>query len=417
MFQTPPIPYITLGEFAKTVTPETLPVFLERLANESRVEEYQVSILEEAAKKLGGSVSDLLRDFRECQRSCNKKLYPINARDLLNTEPPLPDQIILDAFDKGDKVAIIGGSKQKKSLFFLQLLLCLATARNFLGLSVPKVRKVLMVQFEIQPNHYHRRTKMVGAALGISDAELGDNLHIINARGLGLTASDVGGNICQVALDMGIEVVAFDPLYKLMEWGENGPADFRPILSAFDRLAEQTGAAVLYVHHDPKGESGDRNLQDRGSGSNILSRDYDAALALSGHASGEDDTAVIELLLRNYPPRDGIAIQWKEGRFIARPDLPATKRTSGNKKNANKPPLTDFIPQALELVKAKPLPISNFRDFLKKSCALTLERTNAVVDLMIDRKMLEKLNERGRGKNICWIGLPEAIRDLKHSGI
>ena len=80
-------------------------------------------------------------------------------------------------------------------------------------------------------------------------------------------------------------------------------------MSAFDELAEQTGAAIIYVHHDTKGSPGDKDIRDRGAGSNVLGRDYDACVTLTAHASDPDAT-VVEVLLRNFPPQDPFTIAW-----------------------------------------------------------------------------------------------------------
>lgn len=405
---------VTLADLAETVTSETLPDFLMKLVDKSQQGgAYRDLILAIAAKTLNRPICELWSEQEKYERPIARKFQVVNASDWLNSEPPPPDQIIEGLFDKGDKFGIIGGSKQRKSFFFIQMMMCIATGRDFLGYRVPKKRRVLMIQFEIQRNHYHRRIEKMAKALGISEEELGNNLLIINARGLGVTAADVTGEICRIALENRVEIVAFDPLYKLMYDGENAPSDFRLIFSAFDHLAEKAEAAVAYVHHDPKGEAGDRNLQDRGAGSNILSRDYDACFALSAHGSGDDKVAVVEVLLRNYPPRDGICIEWNGQCFIPRTDLPATKRTSGNKKNADKLPLSSYEPQAIELVKDKPLKISIFKDVLKKNCTLTVDRTKAVVDLVTGNGTLAIHRIRGRGINECWIGLPPAIEEMK----
>jgi hypothetical protein len=72
----------------------------------------------------------------------------------------------------------------------------------------------------------------------------------------------------------------------------------RPLL-AFDRICELSGAAIIYTHHNPKGLTGDRKLVDRGSGSSVLSRDYDSMISLSPHA--QDGLIVLDVLTRNYP--------------------------------------------------------------------------------------------------------------------
>jgi RecA-family ATPase len=100
------------------------------------------------------------------------------------------------------------------------------------------------------------------------------------------------------------EVIFFDPLYKLNEGVENAAEDMRTILAAFDMVAEETGAAIVYVHHDTKGNPGDRDIRDRGAGSNVLGRDYDACMTLTSHAQ-EDEAIVVDVLLRNYKPQPG----------------------------------------------------------------------------------------------------------------
>lgn len=60
----------------------------------------------------------------------------INAATWLDSEPPLSDQIMMDTFDAGDKVCIIGSSKLRKSFFILMMLICLAAGRNFLNWQV-----------------------------------------------------------------------------------------------------------------------------------------------------------------------------------------------------------------------------------------------------------------------------------------
>ena len=405
----------TLGEFAEEVTPETLKYFLMRMANETKHGQggdYRDLIIKFAAIALNMTINDLWLELEKYEGPVGK-FHVVNASDWLNSEPPPPDQIIEDLVDRGDKIGIIGGSKQRKSYFFVQMVMCFATGRDFLGFLVPKKRRVLMVQFEIQKDHYQRRIKRIAKALGISAKEIVGNLMIINARGIGVTAEDVKDEICRIALRRDIEIVAFDPLYKLMYEGENDTSAFRPILAAFDYLAEKSGVATAYVHHDPKGEAGDRNLEDRGSGSNILGRDYDACFALSPHGSGDKDVSVVEILLRNYPPREGISIEWNGQCFVPRPDLPPSKRTSKNKKNSNNLPLNSYEPCAIRLVKDKPMKISIFKDQLKKECVLTVERMNTVIDSLTSSGKLVKHTEKGRGKNDCWIGLPEAIEEMK----
>jgi len=114
-------------------------------------------------------------------------------------------------------------------------------------------------------------------------------------------------------------------------WWRNAAKDAKTIYNAFDTLAEESSAAIAYTHHDSKGAAGDRSVIDRGSGSGVLARDYDAAIVLTGHASVLD-SIVVETVLRNYRPRSPLQFRFFEDeerhgyRFEERPDIMPTKK-------------------------------------------------------------------------------------------
>ncbi len=233
----------------------------------------------------------------------------INAADWLTTEPPPANPVLDGVFDLGDKVCLIAGSKMRKSFFLLQCCVCMAAGVEFLHWHVSRKFKVLLVQIEIKPDHYHRRVRRMHEALHRPD--IGNRLNVINARGCDALSIEA---VARVAQQIQAEVIAFDPLYKLATGDENSAEDMKPVLAAFDRLAQGTGAAVLYVHHDPKGDASERNIRDRGAGSGVLARDYDACITLTAQRDNPD-TAVINTLLRNYPPRDPFCATFDQGCF------------------------------------------------------------------------------------------------------
>jgi hypothetical protein len=234
----------------------------------------------------------------------------IDAATWTTTDPPPHDPVFDSLFDRGDKLAIIAASKQRKSFFAMQLCICAAAGIPFLGWTPAKRFKVLIVQVEIKPTHYHRRIKHMWDSL--KGPDIGSRLQIINGRGL--QALSVA-NVAAVARNMQPDLVLFDPLYKLFDGDENAAQDMKPILAEFDRLATETGAAVCYVHHDRKGDTTQQSTQDRGSGSGVIGRDYDTCITLSPHRDNPD-TAVVQVLARNYPPRDPICATWDDGRYM-----------------------------------------------------------------------------------------------------
>jgi hypothetical protein len=234
----------------------------------------------------------------------------INAADWITTDPPEHDPVLVDVFDRGDKLAIVAPSKMRKSFFLMQGAVCMAAGVEFLHWAVARPFKVLVVQMEIRDHHYHRRLRRMWEALNRPD--IGDRLHILNGRGM---AGLDFGRVATIAQKLQSEVICFDPLYKLSSGDENSAQDMKPVLAEFDKLAETTGAAVVYVHHDAKGAASERDTRDRGAGSGVLARDYDACITMTAQRDNPD-TAVVACLLRNYPPQDAFCATWEDGRFI-----------------------------------------------------------------------------------------------------
>ena len=213
-------------------------------------------------------------------------------------------------------------------------------------------------------------------AMGITSDDLGDRLHIINARGMGICGPEGIERIQKTAMNFHPEVISFDPLYKLTTGIENDAQDSKIILNAFDTLAEQTGAAPIYVHHDAKGSPGDRDIRDRGAGSNVLGRDYDACITLTAH-SQDPDSAVVETLLRNYRPQEPFTITWKADenggyRFEMSPDMLAEKKTSKTK--SPPPPFPTYLPTAEKILGKEEMEIALFKVSFKTQTSLSDRR-------------------------------------------
>jgi len=331
----------------------------------------------------------------------------IDAAAWLDSDPPEPDNILAETFDAGDKVVIIGSSKLRKSFLLLQMTLSLAAGRNFLTWQIAKSRRVLHVQFEIKAHHFHRRVKRLARALNIAAADLGDRLQIINGRGLGLIGPAGIERIQKAAMTFKPEIIALDPLYKLSVGVENAAEDSKIILNAFDVLAEQTGAAVVFIHHDSKGSPGDRDIRDRGAGSNVLGRDYDACLTMTTH-SQDPDATVMEILLRNYRPQEPFVVSWTEDesgnfKFEERRDLMPDKKTSKSK--ASQPALSFYLPVAEAILGDGEIETASFKTEFKSKTGLSDHR---VRDFLTwgqagGQPYVLSREERGHGVHKKWL--------------
>ena len=349
-------------------------------------------------------INEILLEIREIKLRQNAQ----NVSEWMQTPPDTPDQIITDTLDTGDKLAIIGSSKMRKSFFMVMLMICIAAGRDFLNWCIPKPRRVVLIQLEIQSAHFHKRIRNVAKALGIKPADLGDRFHVINCRGLGVEGQEGIELIGRVVEGYRPELICFDPLYKIAIGAENAIEDAKLILKGFDELIENTGAAVAYVHHDPKGQSGDRDIRDRGAGSNVIGRDYDACITLTPHVS-DPDAAVIETMLRNYRPQEPFTALWIEDeetggyRFESRSDIIPEKKTSKTRKQA--PDLPVYLPAAVSILNNEEMEVASFKESFKKQTGLS---DNRIKDFLAwatsgGNPHIITREDRGKGLHKKWV--------------
>lgn len=272
--------------------------------------------------------------------------YIATAAELLSNTYPEPDQILQNFADKGTKIALISMSKGRKSWFLLQMAIALATGiPKFLGWSIPRARKVLLIQFEIPELHFAKRLSKLTDSLKVNKPDIESNLLIANWRGgsFNLLSSVHSNNLIQFIKDNGIEVLIFDPLYKILPGGENSPEDIKPVLNTFDKLCEETGVALFYSHHAPKGISGDRPGIDASSGSGVIGRDMDGQITLFQHVQA--DLQVVDIISRLYPCLDPFSVRFCPDSclFEASQELPhvlTSKNKNFRRSNAVKKSLT-----------------------------------------------------------------------------
>jgi len=335
------------------------------------------------------------------------------AQYIATTPPPL-DPIIPGVFDRGDKVAIIASSKQKKSFFTLHMAMCLAAGRNFLQWENDKQHKVMICQFEIKEGHFHRRILSMAASLDITAKDIQDRLTIYNMRGIA-TGSDflekLKAEINRVAPDF----IIFDPLYKMTTGDENSATDMKPILVAFDRIAEECQCAVVYVHHDAKGSPGDRDIRDRGAGSGVVGRDYDACITMTPHAT-ESGASVVEVLLRNYKPQEPFTVisGGPSGLHFEVLDIPSIAKTSMNKGTAS-PPLDSLLPYLRAIFPKEAVSPEVFKATLRTVPGMSKHKAEQAIKLFEENGEIKRASKsRGYKKGMeFWIGSPDQITKLR----
>jgi hypothetical protein len=85
---------------------------------------------------------------------------------ILSEPEPEERYLLKPIFERGDKGFVVSSYKTGKTLFLIQLTLCLSSGIPFLGFEVPSPAKVLYVRFELKDSRFKKRLDLMVNGLG-----------------------------------------------------------------------------------------------------------------------------------------------------------------------------------------------------------------------------------------------------------
>lgn len=205
-----------------------------------------------------------------------------SLRDQTKDPPVLSPELIEGVLREGCKMIITGQSKAGKTCLSQNLAVCIAEGLPWLGKFKCEQGKVLYINLEVEEASLYQRFLAMYKALGIKmTATGGENIIPWNLRGYAAPMEKLAPKIISRCRNTGpYKVIILDPLYKVQQGDENSAEAICNFCNALDKIAHETGAAIIYDHHHPKGETRE-NVIDRGSGSGVFSRDADAICDIS----------------------------------------------------------------------------------------------------------------------------------------
>lgn len=269
-----------------------------------------------------------------------------------------PSEVIKGILHRGSKMVIGGTSKGRKSFSLIDLAVSVATGRKWWGFDCVPGR-VLYLNFEIQTPFFDGRVASIAEA---KIAELSEgNLLSITLRGSVKTIEKLAQELIDFILNLDpFAVIIFDPIYKLMAGkDENKAGDVGLIMAQLERVAVETGAAIIFGAHYSKGNQAEKESIDRIGGSGVFARDPDAILTMTPHQ--EADSFTVEATLRNYAPVDPFVVSWSHPLFerndaLDPADLKLPKRYGANGKGGAASPSAPKLrtnarlPRALDMM-------------------------------------------------------------------
>ena len=229
------------------------------------------------------------------------------AADFLTQPIVLPPEVVRGVLHRGAKAVIGGGSKTYKTWVLSDLALSVATGREWLCFPTAQGR-VLYLNLELQRDHYNLRLQKICQAKGLCASDL-RNLSTWSLRGYAADFSELGPKIIKRMKDQDYSLLIIDPIYKAIGGrDENKAGDITGLLNELERVAVNTGAAVVFGAHFSKGNQAGKESIDRIGGSGVYARDPDSILVMTKHE--EENAYTVDMTLRNHSPVDPFVVRW-----------------------------------------------------------------------------------------------------------
>jgi len=246
-----------------------------------------------------------------------------------------PAEIVQGLIHEGTKATFVGGSKSFKTWSLMDLGLSVAAGVPWWGLPTNKGR-VLYINLEIPKQFARQRLRAIAQAKAVTAPS---GFVFWNLRGhvrpMAEMVREIINRIKSESLAFGMVIV--DPIYKLLAGcDENGAGEMTELLNDFEKLAVETGAAVVNGTHMSKGNQAAKDPMDRASGSGVIARDPDTMIILTRHE--ESDAFTVDTVLRNFPPMPSFVIRREHPLMVRADDLdPAELRRPSSNMRPPKP--------------------------------------------------------------------------------
>ena len=242
------------------------------------------------------------------------------ATDFLKEQISTPDELVKGILHRGSKMVLGGASKSCKTWTLLDLGISVSAGTDWLGFPTIK-SKVLYLNLEIQREFMQVRIDKVMRAKGLDEPT---GLAVWNLRGKADDICKMSPEIVDAAKDEGFALIIIDPIYKVMgDRVENSAEGIASLVNELERIAVQSGAAIVFGAHFSKGNQASKDAMDRIGGSGVYARDPDAILTFTAHQ--EEGAFSVDATLRNFAPVAPFVVRWEYPLMMRADDMDASK--------------------------------------------------------------------------------------------
>jgi hypothetical protein len=264
-------------------------------------------------ERLGHSTEELMELalplIREALGPSNQTVLALDDF-LQERSDPVPSLLGNGAIAKESLNVLAGEPGVGKTLLALNLALCLAAGRPFLGLHVPAPCRCLFVEAEGNRDRFRERVLTARRSLGLEEWDVPV---YFPPRGV---TFEIGESLEMMIRESKAGLVLLDTIGLFHEGEENSATDWkRHVVKPLRGLIDTTGAAFLLLHHFGKPSEG-RTGGHRVRGTSAIKGDVDSLLLLEPAKSGGDRRVLTFDKIKNGPPLDSIVVRFDGERAV-----------------------------------------------------------------------------------------------------
>lgn len=250
------------------------------------------------------AMTERLRGLLETPIASQPMLDSLSADELMAAFPAYRPMVIDGLLREGETMNVIASPKTGKSWLVCQLAYALANGVPWLNRETAR-GPVLIIDNELHRESAAQRLRAVGAATGLSAADI----RVVSLRGRLEDLPTLRTRMVTTAKRMGARAIILDALYRMIPsaTSENDNAAMMHLYNGIDRIAEETGAAILCVHHSSKGDQSGKSVTDAGAGAGAISRAADTHVILRQHET--EGQVVVDAVARSWPPPAPCVVQ------------------------------------------------------------------------------------------------------------
>jgi len=218
------------------------------------------------------------------------ELKLLSAQQIINDPRPKPMDLIGDGLlPEKSLLVITGAPKTYKSILALNMATRLASGCDWMGHSVNKPHKCVVLNAE--GGYYSIRDRLRRMERSLKQVQQ-EYLYISEYVSLNIIEPEGFTLLAQSLEEHEPDVLVFDPLVRFHDAEENASNEMAAVMGVLRGLIQQFGISIILVHHDTKGGSPMR-------GSSVMLGEYDSMMHLKVNREHKRTSLTVEYSLRH----------------------------------------------------------------------------------------------------------------------